>query len=87
MAVDVKVLVDEAPTALQVPAEAVFTDNDGSFVYRIDDGRVRATRVSVGRSTVATIEILEGLEAQDRVVIGPMTGLSDGARVEILDES
>ena len=82
MTVDVEILVDSDANALQVPSEAIFTDDGGSFVYRIDGDEVRATRVRIGRSTVETIEIVDGLEPHDRVVIGPVTGLSDGARVE-----
>lgn len=83
MTVDVEIMVAAVPEALQVPAEAVFTDEGGAFVYRVQDDRVQHTRVEVGRSTVARIEILEGLKDQDSVVLGPVSGLEDGTRVEV----
>ncbi len=83
MTVDVEIMVASIPEALQVPAEAVFTDERGAFVYRVQDDRVQKTRVQVGRSTIARIEILEGLQDQDSVVLGPVSGLEDGMRVEV----
>ena len=83
MTVDVEVMVALVPEALQVPAEAVFTDERGAFVYRVQDDRIQKTRVQVGRSTIARIEILEGLQDQDSVVLGPVSGLRDGMRVEV----
>jgi len=81
MTVDVEILVEQVAGALQLPAEAIFTDAQGSYVFELEDGTVRQTRVRVGRSTVDAVEIAEGLEAGDRVVLGPASGLADGARV------
>lgn len=83
MTVDVDVLVDSVPDALQVPAEAIFVDDEGSYVYRIEGNRVHRVPVAVGRSTAATVEVTEGLRPQDRVAVGAVEGLVDGARVEV----
>ena len=82
MTVDVEILVDASPGALQVPAEAVFSDAAGSFVYRVDGGRIRETRVRLGRSTIATVEVIEGLSENDQVVLGPLVDLKDGDEVD-----
>ena len=83
MTVDVEILVDASPGALQVPAEAVFSDPAGSFfVYRVDGGRIRQARVRLGRSTVATVEVVEGLSEEDPVVLGPLVDLKDGDEVD-----
>ena len=44
--------------------------------------RLERTTVSVGLQTVGAVEITEGLYAEDQVVLGPLHGLTDGARVE-----
>ena len=80
MGVDVEIAVDSVPDALQIPSEALFSDEAGAFVYRLDDDRVHVTRVALGRSTVDSVEVLEGLSERDRVVLGPVT-LRDGERV------
>jgi HlyD family secretion protein len=83
MNVDVEIVVAEAAGALQVPAEAVFTEDGSRFVFRIQRGRVRRSPVDLGLETVTAVEVVEGLEPEDRVVVGPLRGLDDGDRVEV----
>ena len=83
MTVDVEIMVSAVSGALQIPAEAVFTDEDGAFVYRLRGNRVERTGVVLGRSTVTQVEVLEGLENKDSVVLGPVTGLQDGMKVDV----
>jgi RND family efflux transporter MFP subunit len=83
MTVDVEITAEAVANALQLPSDAVFTDAGGAFVYRINDDRVHQTRVSVGRTTVATVEIVDGLAADDHVVVGPVSGLEEGAKVVV----
>ena len=83
MTVDVKIRVDAGPAVLQVPADSLFTDAAGSYVLRVEDGRVQRTRVKVGRSTSSRVEIVEGLASGDSIVIGPRSGLPDGATVQV----
>jgi RND family efflux transporter MFP subunit len=82
MNVDVDVIVEQVPDALQVPAAAVYTEDGNPFVYRIAEGRALFTPVSLGRSSVGAVEILRGLEVDDWVVVGSSNGLRDGSRVE-----
>jgi HlyD family secretion protein len=81
MTVDVEIVVAEAEGALQVPAEAIFHNGTGQFVYRVDGGRVREAPVRVGLASASAAEVAEGLEAGDFVVLGPVQGLRDGMRV------
>jgi len=82
MNVDVDVIVEDVPDALQVPAAAVYTEDGHPFVYRIAKGRALWTPVTLGRSSVGAVEILGGLKADDRVIVGSSNGLRDGSRVE-----
>jgi len=82
MNVDVDVIVEDVPDALQIPAAAVYTEDGRPFVYRISEGQALSTPVTLGRSSVGAIEILVGLEADDRVVVGSSNGLHDGSRIE-----
>jgi hypothetical protein len=74
--------VAESGRALQVPPEAVFVADGTPYVFRIQDGRARRTPVALGLETVTAVEVVEGLEPEDRVVLGPLRGLQDGDRVE-----
>jgi RND family efflux transporter MFP subunit len=82
MTVDVEIVVAEAEAALQVPAEAIFNNGSGQFVYRVDGSRVREASVQVGLASVSAAEVETGLEAGDFVVLGPVQGLRDGMRVD-----
>lgn len=86
MTVDVEVLVEEVAGALQVPARAIFTSAGQPFVYRVEGGRARVTPVSLGRSSATAVEVIEGLDAADLVVMGPANGLRDGDRVDLQRE-
>jgi HlyD family secretion protein len=55
-------------------------------VYRVEGGRARVTPVSLGRSSATAVEVIEGLDAADLVVMGPANGLRDGDRVDLQRE-
>jgi HlyD family secretion protein len=82
MSVDVEIVVAESASALQVPAEAVFVTDGTPHVFRIQKGHARRLPVTLGLETVGAVEVVEGLEPEDRVVLGPLNGLRDGDRVE-----
>jgi RND family efflux transporter MFP subunit len=82
MTVDVDIVVAEADSVLQIPAEAISNDGKGPFVYKVEGNHVRVTLVQLGLTSVNAAEITAGLEAGDRVVRGPLTELSDGMRVD-----
>jgi len=82
MSVDVEIAIKTVSDAIQVPSEAIYTDELGAFVYRVDGDRVNVTRVAVGRSGLDSVEIMGGLAAQDRVVVGRAAGLRDGERID-----
>jgi RND family efflux transporter MFP subunit len=82
MTVDVDIVVAEADSVLQIPAEAISNDGQGPFVYKVEGNLVRVTQVKLGLTSVTAAEITDGLEAGDQVVRGPLTDLQDGMRVE-----
>ncbi len=59
---------------LSVPIAAVFTEQEETFCYRVEDGRVRRSPVRVGRMNDARVQVLEGLAAGDRVLLAPPEG-------------
>ena len=78
----VEIVVAESTSALQVPAEAIFTADGTPFVFRVQSGCARRSPVTLGLETVTAVEVVEGLEPEDRVVLGPVRDLEDGDRVE-----
>jgi HlyD family secretion protein len=82
MNVDVEIVVAESARALQVPSEAVLREDGAPFVFRIQQGRARRSPIKLGLETVTAVEVVDGLEPDDRIVLGPLRGLEDGDRVE-----
>jgi len=58
---------------LTVPVEAVANEQDGDYCYVVrDDGeRLEKRRVAVGQATLDLLEVAEGLEEGEQVVLNP----------------
>ena len=87
--VTVKVAQDleASQTSVLVPANAVAGGNaGGSFVWKISGDPLTAnkTAVTVGQLTGSEIEVLEGLEAGDRIAVSGVQHLAEGMRVSEL---
>ena len=65
-----------------VPFAAIRHDSQGEFVYRLTpDNTVESVRVQTGILLGNQMEILEGLEVNERVVVKGFIGLRDGKKV------
>jgi HlyD family secretion protein len=84
--VTVKVTISDSANVLNVPRDALHTEQGKFYVYRIVDGVLRRTQVTTGASNITQIEILSGLNEGDTVALGTTNGqpLSDGADVNVL---
>ena len=54
------------------------------IVYRLEDGKAIETLVTIGRRRNGLVEVLEGLEAEAKVVTAGQTRLKNGSAVEIV---
>jgi RND family efflux transporter MFP subunit len=71
------------PNVLAVPLDAV--DGLGTSVqqvYVVRDGVVHLVAVKVGLQTPSQIQVVSGLQAGEKVIVGRHTGLSDGQKVD-----
>ncbi|MDH5444162.1 MAG: efflux RND transporter periplasmic adaptor subunit [Gammaproteobacteria bacterium] len=67
-----------------IPLAALRHDAQGEYVYRVDaQNQSRHTRVKTGLQLNTRVEILEGLEAGNKVVTKGIIGLRDGSKVKI----
>jgi len=70
------------PRAIVIPVAALVPDGDGFKVFVVTPGNIaRERKVSVGRRTETSAEILSGLSASERVVTEGAYGLEDSVRV------
>lgn len=66
-----------------IPLAALRHDAQGEYVFRVDQDKSRHTRVKTGLQLNDRVEILEGLETTDQVIVKGIIGLRDGKKVKI----
>ena len=73
-----------ASNAITISTNTLMFRGDGTRVAVVDkDGRVQLRAVKLGRNYGETIEVLDGLDAKDRVVMHPPDALADGDMVAL----
>lgn len=77
-----RVFLRRTPQALKAPLGALVRSEGRWAVFRVMDGRARLTPVQVGALTDREAEIIQGLHADDEVVVFPSDQVGDGARVK-----
>jgi HlyD family secretion protein len=79
--VDAAFLLWQSQDVLQVPASSVFDHGGRPAGFRVSGDRVTLQPVDVGRSNGLETQVLDGLQAGERVVRHPSRQLDDGVRV------
>jgi membrane fusion protein (multidrug efflux system) len=81
----VQLAVERRGEALLLPAEALLTDKDGSYVFTVREGRARKVVVKTGLDDGITVEVLQGLSSQSPVIVSGRQGLVDGQAVRAVE--
>jgi RND family efflux transporter MFP subunit len=81
----VTITLERRPDALVVPAEALVTEKEKSFVFTCQDERAKMVAVKTGSHDGIRVEILEGLSPADRVILAGKQSLSDGQAVRAVE--
>jgi multidrug efflux pump subunit AcrA (membrane-fusion protein) len=84
MIAEVRIETDRTVSVLTLPGEAIVRDVDGVtrvFLYFPDEERVHARRVTVGAPFGREVEIRDGLEVGDMVVVGGQHRIREGSSV------
>lgn len=77
---DVEIDIAEKENALVVPMEAVYTDDAGSYCYRIADGKIVKNDVVIGLENASMAEVTEGIQPGDAVIIDAVTEQQIGTK-------
>ncbi|MGH7701418.1 MAG: HlyD family secretion protein [Gemmatimonadales bacterium] len=87
LSVDGTIEIDRLPDVLFVGRPVFGQANSTISLFKLVDGGDAAVRVQVrvGRSSVSTIEIVEGLEVGDRVILSDMSRWDEVDRVKLRD--
>jgi len=82
MYAEVKLVLQEVKSALNVPVQAVQRGSGAASVLRVDaQGQIEERKVILGEETSDRVEVLSGLAEGDRVVIGNGAGVRPGDKV------
>jgi multidrug efflux system membrane fusion protein len=84
--VNIKMRVDTLRDAVIIPDAAIQTGNTGTFVYVVKaDQTVTMRPVKLGAVYEGTVAVLEGLQADEWVVIEGADKLREAAKVKLID--
>ncbi len=76
-----------ASRALSIPANTLLFRPEGTRVATVDaEGRVRLRTVNLGRNYGETVEVLDGIAANDRLILNPSDSLAEGDIVAVAKE-
>jgi len=75
----------QEPSFIGVSKTAVLEEDGENYVFLVKSGTVKKTPIKTGKTLNRTVEILEGLEENDEVVLAPSGSLKDGDKVRISD--
>ena len=79
----VRIMLDKRDDALTVARGSFVDESGGRYAYVVRDGIATRTPVQLGMSSIDKVEILQGLNVGDRVVISGANNFNDAARIAI----
>lgn len=75
---------DQRENALLIPKDAMVEEDDETVVFVVQDTLALRRPVTTGYSDATRIEIADGLQAGDQVVVSGQAALRDSTRVEVV---
>jgi membrane fusion protein (multidrug efflux system) len=79
----VDITLEQLPNAIVIPTEAIIPEMSGEKVFLCVDGRARSVPVKTGIRTETEVQIVEGLNPQDTLVVTGLLQLTDDKTVKI----
>jgi len=80
----VKLVLGTRENALLIPEQAIVPQGGDSFVFKIQEGKAILTKIMLGQRRTGDVEVIDGLNANDSVVIAGQMKLRPNATVMIL---
>ena len=78
---DTDIAVSSIGSALVIPVEALFDENGQSYVYVVENETLKKTDITAGAITDTTVQVLDGLEADQVVALSGSVEYTDGMSV------
>jgi multidrug efflux pump subunit AcrA (membrane-fusion protein) len=86
--IDATIDIEKLESVLNVGRPVHSTANSTVSLFKIANDGTEAVRVKVklGRSSVNTIEVLDGLQVGDKVILSDMSSYDNADRIHLIDE-
>lgn len=81
--VEARIVVWSSSETISVPTGALFRDGEDWSVFVVQDGVARLRHVTVGENNGLRVQILQGLEVGEQLILHPGDQVADGAKVEV----
>jgi len=85
MFVHAKIITRIKQNAIVIPQQAIFQENNKTFVYIVDANKAKKIEVVTGDNTDDTIEIISGLKPGEKVITSNLENLSQGTIIKITE--
>ena len=73
-----------APGAVVAPVEAILRSGDGeAAAFVVQDGKAQRRQVRIGLSEAGLVQVLDGLEPGQQIIVGGLGRLKDGMAVSV----
>jgi hypothetical protein len=83
--VEIRIQTASKPNAIVVDRKIMQTEDGQAYVYVVKDGKAEKRTVVTGQQNALQMEITNGLQPQDALVIEGMTLLQDGVKVKVVN--
>jgi membrane fusion protein, multidrug efflux system len=83
----VRLFTSGSKDTLVVPEESLFPLGEDKYVYKVVDGKALRQRVEIGQRRSGSVEVVNGLGAEDIVVTAGVIKLREGAPVTIANSA
>ena len=81
MMASVRLAIERRPDALLLPAEALISEKNKSYVFAYRGGKAARVPVKIGFDDGISVEVIEGVQIGDAVVVAGKQSITDGQTV------
>jgi membrane fusion protein, multidrug efflux system len=86
MFVKADIEVARRDSAIVIPKEIIVSGNRGKAVYIVEKGAVRERIITTGLENETSVEVIEGLKKNERVVVKGFETLRNNSKVKIINQ-
>lgn len=79
--VNVRITIWSGNNVLTIPTGSIFRSKNNWAVYKVESGKAKLLPVKIGRRTNQLVEVAEGLQDADTLILHPSDRVSDGQAV------